>query len=85
MLGNSIHPTAIFEGDVLMGNGDVVGPYCVLTGPLTMGDDNGGSAHTVIGFRGDEFQQRRYDASEKAITIGDLCNIREHVTIHKAC
>jgi UDP-N-acetylglucosamine acyltransferase len=82
---NEIHRTAVIEGDVRMGTGNVVGPYAVLIGPLVLGDDNRIGPHSVIGTAGDELRQRRYDASAKRIAIGDRCTIREHVTVHKAC
>jgi UDP-N-acetylglucosamine acyltransferase len=85
MIGNEIHPTAVIEGDVRMGSGNVVGAYCVLQGPLTLGDDNHVGPHAVIGTRGDEIWQRRYDVAGKRIEIGSRCTLREHVTVHKPC
>jgi UDP-N-acetylglucosamine acyltransferase len=32
-----VHPTAILEGDVQLGDGVTVGPHCVLTGPVSIG------------------------------------------------
>lgn len=85
MNANRIHPTALLDGDVRLGSGNVIGPFCVLEGPLTIGDDNEIGAHVVIGTRGDEIWQRRYDASSKRVEIGSRCTIREHVTVHKPC
>jgi len=51
---NRIHPTAIVDGDVRMGSGNVVGPYTVLIGPLALGDENRLGPHAVIGTAGDE-------------------------------
>ncbi len=33
----SVHPTAILEGDVDLADDVVVGPHCVLSGPITLG------------------------------------------------
>jgi UDP-N-acetylglucosamine acyltransferase len=82
---NEIHQTAIIEADVRMGARNVVGPYAVLIGPLSLGDDNHVGPHCVMGTRGDEVWQRRYDVEGKRIEIGDRCTIREHVTVHKPC
>lgn len=82
---NEIHPTAVVDGDVTLGSGNRVGPFAVLHGPLELGDDNEIGAHAVIGVRGDELRDRRYDASGKRIRIGSRCIIREHATVHKPC
>jgi UDP-N-acetylglucosamine acyltransferase len=83
--GNEIHPTVVVEGDVQMGSGNVIGPYCVLEGPLVLGDENQIGPHAVIGTRGDEIWQRRYDTAGKRVVIGSRCTLREHVTVHKPC
>jgi UDP-N-acetylglucosamine acyltransferase len=85
MNGNQIHSTAVVEGDVQMGTGNVIGPFCLLQGPLVMGDDNQLTAHTVVGTRGDEIWQRHYDTTGKRVEIGSGCIMREHVTVHKPC
>jgi UDP-N-acetylglucosamine acyltransferase len=82
---NAIHPTALLEGEIELGAGNVIGPYCVLHGPLTLGDENRIGPHAVIGTRGDEVWQRRYDTTGKRIEIGSRCTLREHVTVHKPC
>jgi len=82
---NEIHPTAVVDGDVVLGSGNVIGAYSVLEGPLTIGDDNWIGPHAVIGTRGDEIWQRRYDTSGKRVEIGSRCTIREHTTVHKPC
>jgi UDP-N-acetylglucosamine acyltransferase len=82
---NTIHPTAVVEGDVQMGTGNVIGAFCVLTGPLILGDDNRIGPFACIGTAGDEIKLRRYDDTGKRIEIGSRCLIREHVTVHKPC
>ncbi len=37
---NQIHPTAILEGDIRMGHGNVIGPHVVMRGDIEMGDHN---------------------------------------------
>lgn len=85
MSPNEIHPTALIDGDVEMGTGNTIGPFCVMTGPLRLGDDNVIGPHAVLGTRGDELRQRRYDATDKRIELGSRCTVREHVTVHKPC
>ena len=46
---NRIHPTAVIGPQVTMGTGNVIGPYCVLQGPVTLGDDNYLSSHVSVG------------------------------------
>lgn len=84
-MSNRVHRTAIVEGDVELGDGNEIGPYCVLQGPLSIGDDNVIGPHAVIGTRGDEIWQRRYDTTGKRVEIGSRCTIREHTTVHKPC
>ena len=37
---NTIHPTAILEGNIVMGHGNVIGPYVIIRGTITIGDNN---------------------------------------------
>lgn len=82
-MANDIHPTAILNGGVHLGNGNVVLPYTVLTGPLDIGDNNLIGPLTVIGSPGAHTRDPRYDSSQSAMTIGSNNIIREHVAIQK--
>lgn len=82
-MGNQIHPTAVLDGEIEMGEDNVIGPFSVLLGPLRIGSGNHVGPHASIGTPGDEIWQRRYDTAGKAVEIGDACTIREHVAIHK--
>lgn len=82
---NRIHPTAILEGDVVLGSNNVVLPYSVLTGPLEIGDDNIIGPHAVIGSPGQDTREPRHDSSRCRIRIGSGNIIREHVAIQKPC
>jgi UDP-N-acetylglucosamine acyltransferase len=46
---NRIHPTALVDPEVRLGDGNVVGPYAVLCGPCVIGDGNWIGPHAVIG------------------------------------
>ena len=39
-MSNIIHPTAILEGNVTLGNGNHIGPYVVMRGNIKIGDNN---------------------------------------------
>lgn len=39
-MSNSIHPTAILDGDIRLGNGNVIGPYVVMQGDMAIGNNN---------------------------------------------
>ena len=82
-MANDVHPTAVLDGEIEMGEGNVIGPFSVLIGPLRLGSGNHVGPHATIGTPGDEIWQRRYDVAGKAVEIGDNCTIREHVAIHK--
>ena len=45
---NSIHPTAVLEGDIQMGNGNVIGPHVVLRGNIKLGNHNHLEAGVVL-------------------------------------
>ncbi|AFS53517.1 MULTISPECIES: acyl-ACP--UDP-N-acetylglucosamine O-acyltransferase [Leptospirillum] len=94
-----IHPTAILEGDVELGNDVTIGPYCVLRGPCRIG------SRTVLFERvsiapgvilgednrvhmgaviGHEPQDHAYQGAITTTRIGNSNEIREYATIHRA-
>lgn len=79
---NRIHPTAILEGSVDLGSGNVIGPYTTLVGPLTIGDENRIGPFASLGGAPDELSARPKMASG-AIEIGSRCLIRDFVSVHK--
>lgn len=74
-----IHPTAILEGDVDVGAGTQIGPFCYLRGPVSIGSDNIFSSHIAVG----QEAEHRKKGSCGAIYIGDNNRLREFVVIHK--
>lgn len=46
---NSIHPTAILSGKVVIGDRNVIGPHAVIFGPITIGDDNWIGTGVIVG------------------------------------
>jgi UDP-N-acetylglucosamine acyltransferase len=47
-MSNRIHQTAILEGNVVLGHGNIIGPYVVMRGTITIGDNNTIDAGVVI-------------------------------------
>jgi UDP-N-acetylglucosamine acyltransferase len=82
---NEIHPTAIISGDVRLGNSNRILAYCVLEGPLEIGDNNVVGPHVTIGTPGENSREPHYDTSKKVITIGSNNIIREFSTVQKPC
>jgi UDP-N-acetylglucosamine acyltransferase len=82
-MNNRIHATAVIEGDVHLGEGNVIGPYCVLIGPLVIGSRNHIGPSAVIGTPGQDTRDRHYDSSQRSVVIGDDNIIREFVAIQK--
>jgi UDP-N-acetylglucosamine acyltransferase len=84
-MGNDIHPTAVIEGDVQLGDRNSIGPFCHLRGPLVIGDDNVLSSHVCIGLPGQDTRNPRYDDSNKRVAIGSRNTIREFTSVQKGC
>ncbi|MGK0184430.1 MAG: UDP-N-acetylglucosamine acyltransferase [Verrucomicrobiales bacterium] len=99
MAQTEIHSTAIVGPDVELGADIVVGPYCVLEGPLRLGDGCRLQSHVVIngpteiGSRnhfypfcsiGQQSQDLKYSAEPTHLIIGDDNTFREGVTVNRA-
>ncbi|WP_275099275.1 hypothetical protein [Sedimenticola hydrogenitrophicus] len=82
---NLIHPTAIIQGDVEIGDCNEIGPYSVIYGPLTIGNGNWIGPHVTIGTPGQDTRNPRYDSSQSRIEIGNDNIIREYTAIQKPC
>lgn len=73
-----IHPTAIIEDSVVLGNNVEVGPYTVIEGNTTIGDG------TKIGpfcHLGRNPQDRKYSGETTTLKIGKNCRLSEYVVI----
>lgn len=94
-----IHPTAIIEPSVEIGEGVLVGAYSVITGNVKIGDRTSIDSHVVIEgnttigadntFRsgcviGGPPQDWGFKGEESYVVIGEKNIIRECVTIHRA-
>ncbi len=86
--GNSIHPTALIDGDVRMGEGNTIGPFAVITGPVELGDGNWIGTGVVIGAPPEvRSWQHPADADDRSsgngITIGSRNVFREYAQVHQ--
>jgi len=76
-----VHPTAIVGDRVTLGANVKIGPYCLITGNVIIGDNTRLYAHVVIGFPA---QVLGMQESLGLIEIGKNTEIREFVSIHAA-
>ena len=82
---NKIHPTAIIDENVVLGDNNEIGAYTVIEGPTTIGNNNIISHHVVIGSPGEDTKDPWHDSSQARIEIGDHNIIREFTAIQKPC
>ncbi|MEO5326900.1 MAG: acyl-ACP--UDP-N-acetylglucosamine O-acyltransferase [Magnetococcus sp. THC-1_WYH] len=96
--GVDIHPTAVVSGQTRLGDGVRIGPYAVVGADVVLDDEVevGPHAvidgHTVIGKKtrifnfasvGLDPQDVHYRGEPTRVEIGDGCQIREFVSIHR--
>lgn len=83
-----IHPTAVIGRSVTLGADVTVGPYAVLTGPLTVGDRCWIGAGSVLGappeiLGADHPNDWNEAAPHRGVVIGPDTVIRELATVHQ--
>lgn len=79
MENNYIHPTAIIDKNVKMGNYNYIGPYCHITGDTIIGDYNRFESHCSIGTNA---EHRDFFLKEGQLRIGNNNIFREFCTIN---
>lgn len=84
---NRIHPTAVLGPQVELGSGNVIGPYCVLQGPVVLGDDNFLAAHVSVGggpeVRGHELSASWEDHDDRfGVVIGSRNVLKEFTAVN---
>lgn len=95
----AVHPTAIVNGELTLGEGASVGAYCVIDGRVTLGAGTRVLSHTVVGGTtvvgancrlgphaaiGTDPQHAGYAGAETCLVIGDDVVVREFASVHKA-
>jgi len=84
-MGNSIHPTAIIEPSVVLGDGNHIGAYTLIEGDVRIGDGNWIGPHVTIGTPAQYVTEKFEFNGQRAsgVSIGDRCVLREYVTVHQ--
>ncbi len=93
-----IHPTAIIDPDVELGNGVVIGPHSVVGPRVTIGERTELGPNVVVerntsigsgcavgagSILGAAPQDRKYTGADTWLEIGDNTIIREYATLHR--
>lgn len=94
-----IHPTAIVDGKAAIGNGTVIGPYCIVAAGVVLGPDSWLQHHVTLagpmtaGARnkfyaycsiGQQTQDLKYKGEPTYLEIGDENTFREFVTVNRS-
>lgn len=74
-----VHPTAVIEGDVQIGEDSWVGAHCYLLGPLRIGARTRVFPHVTLGCEG----EHRRRGPVGTIVVGDDTLLREHVVVQR--
>lgn len=78
-MDNQIHPTAILEGQIELGEGNKIGAYSHIIGPVKIGNNNRIHSYAIIG---SPPEIRNFDSQAAGVSIGNSCTIREAAQIH---
>ena len=76
---NTIHPTAIIDDCVELGDNNYIGPYCYFTGCTKVGSNNRFEAFCSVGTRPEHTDHWHKDGE---LTIGDNNIFRDYITIN---
>ena len=76
---NTIHPTAIIDDCVELGDNNYIGPYCYFTGGTKVGSNNRFEAFCSVGTRPEHTDHWHKDGE---LTIGDNNIFRDYITIN---
>lgn len=79
--GSVIHPTAVVDEGVVLGDGCEVGPFCRFTGRVRVGPDCRFGTGVVIGT---EPMDRNFQGEDSGVLIGAGNVFFEYVTVHRA-
>jgi UDP-N-acetylglucosamine acyltransferase len=97
-VGIEIHPTALVSANATLGDGVLVGPFCVVGDDVVLGRGTRlvascvvqgptriGDDNVVFPFAvlGAEPQDRSHEGEKTSLEIGDRNVLREHVTVHR--
>jgi UDP-N-acetylglucosamine acyltransferase len=77
---NVIHHTAIIGENVSLGNNNIIGPYCYITGDTTIGNGNNFKAFCSIGTPAEDYGK---DCKKGDLFIGNDNIFREFTTVNE--
>jgi UDP-N-acetylglucosamine acyltransferase len=77
---NYIHPTAIVDPSVKLGNNNYIGPFCYITGDTTIGDNNRFEAYCSVGTPPEH--RDYFDNGGSELIIGNNNTFREYCSIN---
>ena len=84
-MSTTIHPTAVVDPSVSLGDGVVIGPYAVILGQVSIGSGSWIGPHVTIGtppqFSTEKFELHGH--THGGIRIGERVVIRENANIHQ--
>ena len=98
-MAQEIHPTAVIDPRATLGEDITVGPYCVINGPVQLGDRCHLKSHVVLSgpstigpdnvfysfaVVGEQTQDLKYSGEPTHLEIGSNNVFRENVTIHRS-
>jgi UDP-N-acetylglucosamine acyltransferase len=82
-MSNYIHPTAVVDPSVKLGDNNHIGAFCYITGDTTIGDNNRFEAYCSIGTPPEH--KNFYGKETKGVVIGKDNLFREFITINSGC
>lgn len=98
-MATAIHPTAIIDSQVSLGEEVIVGPYCVIQGAVTVKDRCHLKSHVVLqgplvmgpdnvvypfAVIGEQTQDLKYVGEPTRLEVGARNCFREHVSVHRS-
>ena len=80
MKNNLIHPTAIIDENVILGENNYIGPYCYITGNTVIGNNNRFEAYCSVGTPPEH--KNYFKTNNSGTIIGNDNVFREFITIN---
>lgn len=82
---NKIHPTAIIEDTVILGDENTIDAYSIIRGNTIIGNGNYIGPHTAIGVSPTDTKQVDFGFKNPHLEIGDNNIIREFCVVEQPC
>lgn len=82
---NSIHPTAVIDDTVVLGDDNIIDAYAIIRGNTIIGNGNYIGSHTAIGVPATDTKQVDYGFENPHLEIGNNNIIREFCVVEQPC